>query len=109
MFKYTEDTEERLHGGYIDIALTTESEEEMFELIKVKNPFANRNLAKNENTTLKVMHELLLDDNAAYTMCIYMAKNKNIDENIKERLFEIGRTMYKDSRLTEDLNNIFSK
>ena len=106
MFKYTEDIEKRLRGGYIDIALTTNSEEEMFELMKIKNPFVNRNLAKNENVTKKVLNELL-DNYAAYTMCIYIAKNKNIDDGIKDKLFNIGETVYKDSLLTSDLESIF--
>ena len=106
MFTYNENIEKRLHGGYIDIALTTTNEKEMLELIKVENPFVNRNLAKNENTPLNIMHTLL-DEYPAYRMCTYMAKNKKIDKEIKEKLFVIGRTIYKDSLLTEELNKIF--
>ena len=106
MFKYREDIEKRLRGGYIDIALITESEEEMFELMKIKNPFVNRNLAKNVNVTENVMLELL-DKYPAYTMCIYIARNKNINKVIKDKLLEIGKTIYKDSLLTSDLESIF--
>ena len=108
MFIYKENLEKRLRGGYIDIALTTTNEKEMLELLKVKNPFVNRNLAKNKNVTLKIMH-ILLDEHPAYTMCVYMAKNENINRDIIDKLFFIGSTIYKESMLTEDLNNIFSK
>ena len=108
MFKYDENIKNRLHGDYVDTALTTDNEEEMFELLKLKNPFVNRNLAKNKNSTLKVLTELV-DNHVAYTMCVYLAKNKNIDDSIIEKLFKIGEGEYKDSQFTSDMNSILGK
>lgn len=94
--------------NYKNIALTTENEEEMLELIKFSNPFINREIAKNTNITIKVMNELL-DNHSAYTMDIYIAKNKNITDEIKAKLYDISENQYKDSLMKKELDNYFNE
>ncbi len=92
-----------------DIAINSTSENEMFELLKIRNPFVNRSLAKNTNLTLKIMHTLL-DNYSAYTMNINLAKNTSINQDIKDKLYVIATNENNiNSRMKADLDSIFSK
>lgn len=90
-----------------NIALNSNNESEMFELIKIKNPFINRKLAANENLTKKVAMKLL-NEFPAYTMCVILANNKIVDEEIKNLLYKIATEgHYSQSMLKSDLDTIF--
>lgn len=115
MFKFDENS----YGGsfleknekvqeIFDLALNTSNEEEMFELLKFKDPFVNRKLAQNTNLTEPVMMEML-SKYIAHTMCMYIANNPNVTEIVKARLYEISENEYKDSIMKEPLDEIFKK
>jgi hypothetical protein len=91
-----------------NIALNTNNEEEMFEIIKTKNPLFVRTLAENKNLTKKIAL-YILDNCTAYTMCINLAKNSAIvDKDIYNKLYYIAtKGEYKDSMLKENLDLIF--
>lgn len=90
------------------LAKTTNNEDELFELLKMKDPFINREIAKNTNITINIINELLTN-HIAYTMCVILAKNKNISNETINRLYEISNNEYKESKLKEDLNSIFKR
>lgn len=90
------------------LATTSNNEEELFELLKIKNQFINREIAKNINLTDNIINELLTNY-IAYTMCINLAKNKIITNKTIDRLYEISDNEYKESKLREDLDIIFKK
>lgn len=116
MFKYEEEKKEQYRGiGRSEIneikiiALNTPYEEEMFELTKTENPFVMRELAKNKYLTKKVAI-YLIEEHCAYTMLVNLAKNDVVNEEIKNKLYIIATEgEYKNSKLKEDLDNIFSK
>ena len=90
------------------LALITIDLDEMKELLKVKNPFINRELAKNTNISPEIMH-ILVDEYPAYTMLINLAKNPCIDQDIIDKLYVISDGIYKDSLFRSDLDSIFSR
>ena len=93
----------------LSLSLNTKSEDEMMRLTQYKNPFINREIAKNLNITVKVMTELL-DNYSAFTMNMNIAKNPNLTKEIIDKLYLISNVgHYKDSRMNEYLNKIFNK
>jgi len=111
MFKYNGQNSRDLglQTEFDEIALNTDSTEEMFELLKIEHPFINRLIANNKNLTEEVMMEMLNPNHVAYTMCVNIAQNPNITDKVKEKLYDVSNHEYKDSKLKEDLNLIFKK
>ena len=111
MFIYSESNKKKflVNEKLEKLAKETLIEEEMFELIKIENPFINREIAKNVNITVEVMNCLLQDKYSAYTMNTHIAKNPKLTKEIKEKLYLIADNQYKESTMREELDLIFSK
>lgn len=114
MFKY-EENKEYTYFGYGDddnplkiLAKTTCNLEEIKELLKIKNPFLKRDIAKNPNLTEELIEEMLLNY-SAYTMNTILAKHPKMNEKLKDILYDIATNQYKELMLKIDLDAIFNR